>query len=43
MGEEGAIDMEGRKDEPVESPRAAPSDDPGLYSRTTAAQLFEIS
>ena len=43
MGEEGAIDLEGRKDQPVESLRAAPSDDPGLYSRTTAAQLFEIS
>jgi hypothetical protein len=43
MDEEGTIGMEGRKDRPVESLRAAPSDDTGLYSRTTAAQLFEVS
>ena len=43
MDEEEAIDMERRKDQPVESLRAAPTDDPGLYSRTTAAQFFEIS
>lgn len=43
MDEEGAIDMEGRKVQPVESLRAAQSDDPGLYSPTTAAQVFESS
>ncbi len=45
MDEEGAIDMEERKAESVESgpARAASSADPGLYPQRPAAQLFEVS
>lgn len=45
MDGEGAIDMEERKAEPVESggARVASSADPGLYPQRPAAQLFEVS
>lgn len=43
MDEEGAIDMEERTAQPLESLRATPSDEPGLSSRRPAAQLFELS
>jgi len=45
MDEEGAIDMEERKAEPVDSGGAhvASSADPGLYPQRPAAQLFEVS
>ena len=44
MDEEGAIDMEERKDKPVESggARVASSADPGLYPQRPAARLFEV-
>jgi len=45
MDEEGAIDLEERTPQPVESGGAHvdSSADPGLYPQRAAAQLFEVS
>jgi hypothetical protein len=45
MDQDGAINVEQRKDKPVENggARVASSADPGLYPQRQAAQLFEVS